>query len=283
MKAYVPQHIRIQEMRRKRLRLSFFIMLVIMSFAGVVYGVFFNSKFLVANITVSGFDQSLATQFQGTLKAKKILNGLVPSNNLLFIKKDDFSSFAKEYPEIKTVSMKKDYKNTSLDFDIVTRKPEGVWCGEKEGCFIFDTDGVIYTRQEINSPTLLTTSIASSSFQIIIEDSNRFSSLLPIVEGENTQEKNIFDTIVAPEIIQVFKNFLVFFKEIGVPIKTIVRSNGNVSSALFETEYGGVFMVDVGRGFEETKRDLETIKKELNFKDIFYVDVRTPGRVYYKK
>ncbi|MBI5153455.1 MAG: hypothetical protein HZA36_03285 [Parcubacteria group bacterium] len=274
MKAYVPQHIRIQETRRKCLRFSFFIILVVLSVAGVIYGIFFNPKLLVANITVSGFDQSLATQLQDTLRAKKILKGLVPSNNLLFVEKDDFASFSNSYPEIKSIVMSKDYKNTNLSFDITTRKPGGVWCGEGEGCFIFDTDGVIYAKQEA--------SIASSSLGLVIEDSNRFSTLLSTVEGKEMPVRNILDAVVAPETILTFKNFLTFFEGVGTPIKTIIRRGGNTSTALFETKYGGVFLIDSGRGFEETKRELTAIKDKLNFKDILYVDVRTPGRVYYK-
>ena len=274
MKAYVTQHIRTQETRRKRLRFSFFIILFILLCAGVVYSIFFNPKLLVANITISGFDQALITQFQDVLKTKKVFGGLIPSNNLLFIDRDDFVSFSNSYPEVKNVSMKKDYKNTSLNFDITMRKPEGLWCGEKNGCFVFDTDGVIYTKQEVGS--------ASSSFRLIIEDSNRFPVLLSIIEEKDVSIMNILDTVVTPETILTFKNLLTFFGEIGVPIKTIVRRGENTSVALFETEHGGVFLIDVGRGFEETRNDLTAIKDKLNFKDILYVDVRTPGRVYYK-
>ncbi len=274
MKAYVPQHIRTQETRRKRLRFSFFVILSVLSLAAGVYGIFFNPKLLVSNITVSGFDQSLTTQLKDTLGTKKILKGLAPPNNLLFVKKDDFASFSNSYPEIKNISMKKDYKNTGLSFNVTMRKPEGVWCGERAGCFIFDTDGVIYTKQEAST--------TSSAFQLIIEDSNRFPTLLSILEEKDVPIVNILDMVATPETILTFKNLLAFFEENGVPIKTIIRRSGNTSVALFETGYGGVVLIDTGRGFEKTKHDLLVIKDKLNFKDILYVDVRTPGRVYYK-
>jgi len=274
MKAYVPQHIRTQETRRKRLRFSFFIILVVLFLAGTIYGVLFNPKFFIANIVVSGFDQSLTTQLQDAVKAKKILRGLIPSNNLLFVKKDDFSSFLKSHPEIKTISMKKDYKNASLSFDITTRKPEGLWCGEREGCFVFDTDGVIYSKRETN--------LSSSSFQLVVEDSNRFPTMLSIVEDKDVPIRSILDTVVAPETILTLNNFLTFFKEIGVPIRVIVRRGGNPPIALFETEFGGIFLIDVGRDAVEIQRELILIRDKIDLKNSLYVDVRTPGRVYYK-
>ncbi|MBI5420898.1 MAG: hypothetical protein HZA35_01120 [Parcubacteria group bacterium] len=274
MKAYVPQHIRTQDTRRKRLRFSFFLILGMFLLSGVIYGVFFNPKLLVANITISGFDQSLATQFQDAMRTKKILKGFVPSNNLLFIDKGDFISVGDQYPEIKNVVMQKDYRNARLDFSVTTRKPEGLWCGEREGCYVFDTDGVIYIKQEMN--------VASSSFSLVIEDSNRFPTLLSPVQNENISTKKIRDGIITPELISVFKGLLNIFKENGVSIKTIIRRTEADNIVLLETNDEHIFLIDGGRSAEDSMRDFLLAKNKIDFQKITYVDLRIPGRVYYK-
>ncbi len=274
MKSYLPPHIREKETRYKRLRFSFFVMVTLLLVSSGIYGIFFNPKLLVSHIVVSGFDQSLVVDIEHILKEKRIMRDVVSGNNILFITQGDFDGILRRHSEINTMVMKKDYIHSTLLFDIQTRVLGGVWCNGDRGdtCLVFDTDGVLFMKQE--------NTIASSSFPLLIEDSDRFPVLLS--PHENKQKPIIIgESVVDIHTLKLFRDFIQFLGVQGMRVKTIIRRDKDDLNILLELDGGEVILVDRGRGFEETKNDFLRAKNKLPH-SFEYIDLRIPARVYFK-
>lgn len=272
MKSYVPPDIRNREARRRRLRFFCFIFVACVLIAGGVYGLFFNPALRIRQVFVSGADQPVSDEIN-TLLQKNIFR-VLPGNNLLFVRADNFSPILERYSTIKNIVLRKEYRNAALYVDVSMRIPAGVWCGDWNECFLFDEAGVIYTQLE--------EMVASSSFPIVVEETRQLPKTLSFLGGGDFVDRKLLDVVVKPEELQRFKHLIMLFGEHNMSVDRILRPNGAYRDVIFETKRGGFILVNIARSTEETERDFLLIREKIPSVDFAYIDLRIPGRIYYR-
>lgn len=230
--SYRKKHIksRINKIKPKRsilTRLWFWVLILILVviFFGS-YFVLFYSGFQVkdSNIIVFG-NERVSTQEIKSLALKYSNTGLVnfwnikvTSDSIFLIDKDRISTdILEKFPEIGKLTINKKLPQALL-LGIEERKPVGVFCDDKNKCFLVDVNGVAFGPQ-VNLPTDVTIVRQSAETSLVRGD---------IFAGEKVIEQKIVDNIYKVQK-NLKDNFQIDLKEALVtsPIRLNVKTKEN--------------------------------------------------------
>lgn len=235
------------------------------------YVLFLSPLFLITHLTVSPENGAWFNAAQHILEKKRIVGGMVPGNNMLFFRESDFEELRMGHPELKDITMSKDFFHHTLHITLTMRSPAGVWCGDGR-CAVFDGDGVLYRS--------LMDGEASSSVGIVVEDSDQFVSLLTSSSSSSEVRKQILDTVITTQDITLFKDLGALFTELGMGTSTVVRENASARDVVFKFPGSYIVIINKEESFEEVRVTLLAAKGRLDLVHAHFIDLRIPQRIY---
>jgi len=245
-----------QRRARILLKLGLISIILIVSFAGVIYLLFFSKVLDVRSVTLNGLAQVDSTELQNKINdrlSQKIFRLIPRKNNIALISSYNFENEILDiYPVLKSLKISRNWPH-ELIFDFVERTALGVWCF-KQDCAYFDIDGNTWGQAAKSSGFLITT----------IEDNRDINS--------NKIDK---------EYLEALKIFLT--KESPILIRNVVIDKNSFRDfkILTDKNYFLLFSID-----SNIKKQLEMLEIFLNEKGVNfkpqYIDLRIDGRIYYK-
>lgn len=174
----------------------------------VIYFVVFFSGFQLDNIIISG-NNKVKTQDLQTIISNNISTGLVSfydfklSTNSIFlvntekIKKQILDSF----PEIEKVTAVKKLPRT-LIFDLVERKPIGVFCTPEDDCFFIDNNGIIFESLMLSKATDFTiVRQILDERQVFVGEKVVYQNIINAINALSTTLKNNFKISLSEVLI----------------------------------------------------------------------------------
>lgn len=222
--------------------------LVLLLFGGVM--LLRSPFFQVKNIEINGLKSFTKEEFISNIKTAShnefmaaVLGG---DNYLLWFEKVRYDN-----PAIVNMTIKRDFWNRKLIFNVDERKPYGIWCFET--CYWFDEKGVLFKEAPQTEGSLI----------YKITDSGAKTDAQPF------KFENVMKT-------------LGILKERQIPVRNIKIDEKLQELSL--QSYEGAAMVFSLR-FDPTATlisALDTVVKKLGFKNIKYLDLTVENRIYYK-
>ncbi len=252
----------------RRIRFFLLILVIFLSIFGIGWAIFYSPFLKIEGVEVSGTKTLDAALIQ--IAAEEWLSGkvlLFPKKNLLLYQPKLLDEKLKEkFPKIASIKLSFENQKHKLKIEVVERKGEGFWCIQQSNkCFLFDAEGVIFT--EVEKP--------EGSGGLFVED---LRNILPS-QGEN---------IVSSEWIL----FMKLFRDEVQPDIWIASyilepewfENGYIKA---KTTAGWQIFMNADKSLAKNSAEIlkTLLKKEIGEKKVElleYIDLRVPGRAYYK-
>lgn len=209
---------------------------------------------------------------------ERIFFGWIGRNNFLFFSEEKISNQIREkFPELKSVDFQKKIKTRALLVSISGRDASAVWCPawfdpsssstltaqpENEKCFFIDEQGFVFQEAPI---------LSGSMFATIFDVSFAGKGL-----GSTGLEKSKLDFILEAKKEIISKNL-----DLG---DFLIRPESTAEIELLSPDGWRVYLdlaSSAATQIDSLARALtEEIKEKKN--QLEYVDLRVPGRIYYK-
>ncbi len=278
----------LRERRGKRwLLISLSALSVLLVLGAIGWTIFYSPLFRINEVKVVGNEVVSTGEITDSLKKSVLSNSFFSryfgTSNILFWP-DSFPSgeLVKSAPELKSVSMEKDYKKREVKIIVEERKPFGVWClrgaqtdaGSKDNftgnssenprssatsCFWFDSEGFIF-RNAVDVEGSVITSVSDYSQK----DIGIGSKILPERFVEN-----------AFSVFRALSQNSVGVKEIrlnDIALEEIEVDTYEGPKIYFSLRFPLV-------GFSEV---FSSLAKNSTLKNLQYIDFRVYNRAYYK-
>ncbi len=259
-------------LRRKRRRI-----LKRLSGFGILLGVgtglyffFFSGTFNIAEVKISGAETLDPKEVEETTKA--FLQGraslIFPKNNRVFLNERLLTaSLLEKYPRISKADMV--YRSNTLEISIQERKPVAFWCtstqlstGSPE-CLLVDEAGVIY--EEVSK------SGSGVVLKIQDETDRNLRKGMGVISEETMELMLALRENLRPQVFVT--QFVVEEESLGA---NYLRA---------DTETGWSIYVDTLQKVEVAVSNIKNLLRHeigSNVNRLEYIDLRIPGRAYYK-
>lgn len=209
-----------------------------------------SSFFQVKNIEVSGLKSLAKEEFISNIKTasqNEFLAAILGSDNYLLW----FNKVQYNHPAIVNMTVKRDFWNRKLVFDVEEREPYGIWCFET--CYWFDEKGVLFKEAPQTEGTLV--------YKII--DSGVKANAEPF-KFENVMK------------------ILGILKERQIPVRNI-KIDEKLQELSLQTYEGAAMIFSLRFDPSATLLSaLDTVVKKLGLNKINYLDLTVENRIYYK-
>lgn len=208
--------------------------------------VFRTSIFTIEHIRISGNAALRAKVFQET------------KENMRYIfssQKNVIKNIKHKFPEIREFSISRNIVKKQLDITYSLREPYFIWCGQQKECFQIDKEGVIFAKSN------------GSEEGIRVSDSylRNMATAKKLPENIYIPVQNIIQELEARQILveQIVLNapYSLLFRQANVP---------ELRFSLQEDIHEQLFALFTFLGESIPSRQLS------------YIDLRIPGKVYYK-
>jgi len=227
--------------------LTFFYLAVL---AGAIYCLFFSSFFEIDKIEISGTSLIEKTEFLSKVQSYKKKNLLLLNTSQIKLK------LVKDYPEIDTLVISKELPSI-LKVKVYEREPTLVW-RYMDSDYLLDQDGYVIRKDKPDS----------------------FKDYLVIQDQRNKAISN--------EKQVISKKFIDFSKTINSELKKkklIAKNNfltGNSEFELVVQTENFKILFNIIRDPSEQVKALEKIYSKISKEAKEYIDLRVPGKVFYK-
>ena len=165
-------------------------------------------------------------------------------------------------PGIKNISIKKDYKNKSVEIGVVERPMAGVWCydgSDNWNCLWFDDEGVAFRRGIATEGSFIRTVYDYSGTKVGLGQ-----KVLPDSE--------------LPNLLSIFK----VIDSGGINQKEIAIKDRALEELEIQTYDGPLLYFSLRFPSYDTLAVINDLKSKPGFKKISYIDFRVEHRAYYK-
>ncbi len=239
---------------------SFFIL------GAIVWILFGSQLFLLRNIYIQGEKNIKREDIENEALGVLEHNFFITKKNLLFFKSNQLEGELRaHFPRIKTVAIIKKLPDT-LEITVEERNAIGVWCNAAALCFYIDSDGVIFEEAPLIEGGLI----------LLIEDQT--AGDLQLGNAPLTRD----DMALFTELKQTFA------KHPDLPaIKRFVKRSQYGIDAISGEENLAI-MLDTSHTVSPeriaiiVKEVIDSAGKKGEDSILEYIDLRIPGKVYYK-
>jgi cell division septal protein FtsQ len=258
--------------KRRRIKAAAFLSGALLFTGGAVCLLFFAGFFEVGTIVVIGADQTITQQVEQTVAnwlAEKFLS-IERRKNFYFLSRKKLealilsgSSLIKSV-EIETQSPR------DLKILLEERTPMGVWCQSDGVCFLFDQDGVAYQNASLTEGMILITVKDMRKREIAINhkvDQDEYLAKFSVIKKElRLRGVGVIEFIIPEQSPDEFHSRISYLVA-GQSFKTIVYFNLESDPQKQASDLLDLFSEKLS---DSQRRNIE------------YLDLRIPGRVYYK-
>jgi hypothetical protein len=186
---------------------------------------------------------------------------LFGQDNLIFWLGAKSASVKERIPLLAELALRTNIWEQRVEVNARERQFNGIWCfSERRQCFVFDKDGVTFSLAPTAEGALLLK---------ITDESERSINLGQSVLPERGWLAGVFTIL---EIIKKEGMAIadIRVKELGLREWEIVIAGG--PRLIFNFEYMSGNLAEI----------LKNLRGQLNFSKLQYIDLRVPGRIYYK-
>lgn len=219
----------------------------------------------------SGGDASISAISRKGIGENFLLAFLGPDNLAFwYILKRKEADYSRDLPYVNRLNIDLDLKNRRVLLDLVEREPFGVWCfsdrGEEEenieskDCYAFDRDGVLF----VESPEVYGTLI------LRIDDRN---DRIPVLGKTAFPEEDWLSKIV--DVLEIMK-------KAGLGAGSVEIKEFNLREWSIWVRDGTEFRFSFNFMPDDLLRVLVRLSEEVDLEKARYVDLRVPGRIYYR-
>lgn len=254
-------HDRLSKQRRRRqIAGSLFILLVLAAaISGLIYFFFFSSVWKINSVTAEG----LAANHKDAVL--NFVTEKMPRSSFLFSAGKIRASLLDSFSFIDSAEISKAGRH-EIKIKIIERKPKGFWCFSRQpadptgGCYFFDEAGYVMDQTTPSSGYLLLTVNDKRSYGEIPKelDKNYFEPVLELIKVGASQDLKLKNIEIPTDAFGEFKAWT----SAGYPI--LFSLDSSIQNQL---ETLAIFLNDK--------------KKDPSFTPQ-YLDLKIPGRVYYK-
>lgn len=216
------------------------------------------SWFAVSDIQVSGADiigNDRVHQDIADFLSQRQWHFFRPAHNILVLRRATVGQYlARRYAAIGQVDVAKHYPHT-LTVEVTERQPIGAWCRGQE-CQFFDAQGIRWGQALRSSGPLL----------LLIDDERS-------------------DDSIAPKLLQGILATLDGLPRLGLSGRSITLPDGQAGQIIIRTAAGYDIYLDAFGDVSDQLQVLGVFLADRAKDPAFaptYLDLRTPGRVYYK-
>jgi hypothetical protein len=258
-------------------RIGFVGMLVFIIIVSTIITVLHNSEYQFQNIKTEGtttFASSDVMLFTESYFQGKYLNAIPRSSTLLFSKERFSEELKKKFPIIEFAYITFP-EPTELNIVIKEKTPVVVWCFTNTDCGFVDDKGILYGH------------------------SPKFSDgVYPVFQSQsdNSIEKKMGTVVVDPAIMYRFAELFKRLQSDDIELsKVMFYEDGDIGFSIDKlfglyTRDDARLLGTFGQDDDLFVRDMltglgnETFKKQFNGnpKDLEYIDMRFPGKIFYK-
>ena len=244
----------IQKTKKLSFKKAVLTFLILGTGGGLIFWFLFSGTLafqeVVVKVPLNSLKNSLVKQKVESLLNQKIFR-VIPHNNFFLVKQQWLNEqLKKDFLEIDKVVVKKDFFKKKLDLEISLRKPLLIWCFVKE-CFYVDREGIFFKK----APWL-------------------YSSSMPIVQDDRSVRGKISETEL--EGIVILHKSLFSFSRFQIVNETDFKA---FSSGGWEAKFSFTQPID-----EQLSNLVQVWERRFQKSpdNLDYIDLRIPGRVYYK-
>ncbi len=266
-----------QRSRRKRRRyivgvigfLAVYFLMIIVGWVVLRSPVFRVGHIVVTGNTTVPADGVISLLQSAALKGHNFWNALLGFDNMLAWPKALTAGDLKFIPQLKNVSVERDYFSHTLNVKVTERTPFGVWCFSSNGtggtkpaarqCYWFSDEGIIFARAGDTEGSLFFT----------VEDMSQPPSGLNL--------KILPDQFV-PGLISILK----VLHASGVSVAKITLADISHEEITVTNAKGPALYFSLRFPADNDLPVLEDLMSQAGFSKLQYIDFRTQNRVYYK-
>lgn len=267
MKFYIDEKQR--QKRRRSLKMKiyggvavFFVLLV-----GAGYLIAYSSFFQIERIDVSQEGpedvpiktENIVQDIKHFLKEQSKIALFLGADNILIWKEinDDFLS---KYPQLEKIEIVKDYSSRLLKINLVKKEKMGAWCFPSN-CFWFDGKGTLFAEAPMIEGGLILT-----------------------INDASERELKIGDFVLPENFLDNFFRIIGFLEKNGLAAKNLKLEDLSLQeiTAISGNVAGGLqirFSLRNNPAFAEPA--IQSLK-EIELKNIEYIDLRVENKAYYK-
>jgi hypothetical protein len=246
---------------------KFLIFFIIISIFLFFWFFVFSDYFLIKDIVVNGEESINKEAIYFTVKSElsKKIFWIFPKSNIFLFNKEEIEKLLKErFVNIASVYVEIQFFNKTLILNIKERKGEGFWCLNNDRCFIFDNEGVIFS--EIEKP--------EGSGGLVVEDRRQI-------------DFKIGDKVIDTKWIAFMRDFSIeTIPDIWIKSYTIDSEFLKAQDLVANTSMGWSIFINLENTTPGAAANILKVllKKQLlsRLDDVEYIDIRIPGRAYYK-
>lgn len=231
---------------------------------GAGYIIFYTRFFKVDKFEFSGFQKIDSASFKNLLILGQLKNAgwrrFLTSDNVLF-----WAGFKPENiklpASLASLKFSQDFFERKALIEVIERQPFGIWCQKlltpnlqlqtNNQCFWFDEFGALFTLAPTAEGLLI---------PLIFDNNSRPDKL-------NKETLSIFHRLYNLENIKIIKFFI---------------KDENLKELEAEIINGPKLYLSLKGENEDLEVILEKLSGQIEFKNLQYIDLRVPGRVYYK-
>lgn len=246
-------------------RLPIILLIVGLFLIGVSYFLLYSKFMKVNEFKIEGISTIDKNTLFGLLAAEVIRGeswrAFFGQDNLIFwlgVKND---SLKEKIPLLADLKLKTNLWEQRVEISVLERQFKGIWCLVKsQQCFIFDKEGVVFNVAPLAEGNLLLK---------VNDESNRSINLGQLVLPDFSWFEKMFivlDMIKKEEMLPA-----------DIRIKDINLREWE--AAIFN---GPRFIFSFESIPENLSEIIKSLKNQLNFSKLYYIDFRIPGRIYYR-
>ncbi|MEK7146942.1 MAG: hypothetical protein AAB772_01660 [Patescibacteria group bacterium] len=267
----------ILSVRRNFKRRLFFVWALLIFFiayliaVGAGYFVFYTSFFKIEKFEFSGFQKTDAVFLKHFLILERFKNsgwrGFLVSDNFLFW--FGFEPANIKLPvDLASLKFSANFFERKVLIEVSERQPFGIWCpGEPAislqpptpnlqpptfgSCFWFDESAVLFAPAPFAE-----------------------GLLIPLIFDDNSRPEKL-----SSEIFSIFQRL---YKLENIKIAKFSVKNENLKELEAEIVNGPKIYLSLKYENSDLEAILEKLNNEVEFKNLEYIDLRVPGRIYYK-
>jgi len=231
---------------RRNLKLVLIVLVVLFFLGGVAYVVWLSDVFKTQSIEVHG----------ATLVDENVVAGALGGNILFWKLPIDI----KNYPQIESVSTKKDFIDRSVRIEVIERGKMIIWCeASGENCFWTDENGFIFTMAPIPEGSLV----------------------VSVVRDYNERELNVGQNVLPEDLFINLKYALELLDSVDVSVEEIRIDDLKFKEATAVISGGPEVYFSLNIDPRFGKGVLEALLNSPDWGAIRYVDLRVENRAYY--
>lgn len=232
--------------------------------AGFFYFLFVSDFFRVREISLNGnhliSDSDLKSAMIGLLSDNAFFwRGLFGADHIFFWRQPEIAGLDSRLPLASAVRVAVDWRSRSVSISVEERSVAGIWCGSAGGCFVFDRTGFIFASAPAASGSLILR---------VVDENPNFGIGRYFLASAGQRED--------------------FFRVVGELEKSGLKADSAVIGRETDQEWrirlaaGPDLRLSWNLPDSELLASLAEKIKTLPLKDLEYIDLTVPNRLYYQ-